>query len=213
MAAKSKSSNKWLTEHFSDQYVKKSQKQGFYARSAYKLLEIDDKYKLLKPGIRVVDLGAAPGGWSQVVVKKAKNSKIFALDILPVKPVAGVKVLMGDFTEQETLDDLVILLKNEPLDLILSDMAPNFSGHKAVDIPRSMYLVELAVDFARLMLSQGGALVVKVFQGEGFSELLQSLRQEFKRVSVYKPPASRSRSKELYLVCQDKAEKPLYNSN
>jgi len=211
MPRKSKSSDNWLKEHFSDKYVKQSQKDGFYARSAYKLQEIDKKYSLLKPGIRVVDLGAAPGGWSQVVTRKVSRGLVVALDILPLKVIDRVKIIQGDFRDDDVLDTLFATLKNQPVNLILSDMAPNFSGHKAVDIPRSVHLVELVIDFSRQMLKQGGSLVVKWFQGSGFSEILQDARREFNKVCVYKPHASRSRSKEVFLVCKDKLAKPLYN--
>ncbi len=209
--AKSKSSSKWLQEHFSDKYVKQSRKDGYCARSAYKLLELDDKYKLLKPGIRVVDLGAAPGGWSQVVARKTKGGKIIALDLLPIKKIAGVTTIQGDFREEKVLDKLKLALKNQTVDLILSDMAPNFSGHKAVDMPRVIYLAELALDFAKETLNQKGNLVTKAFQGEGFDSLLQELRLEFKQVFINKPKASRDRSNEVFLVCKDKMSKPHYN--
>lgn len=206
--AKSKSSSTWLQEHFSDKYVKQSRKDGYCARSAYKLLELDNKYKLLKPGMNVVDLGAAPGGWSQVAAQKIKNGNIIALDLLPVINITGVTSIQGDFRENETLEKLNLALKRQTVDLILSDMAPNFSGHKAVDMPRVIYLAELALDFTRQALKQKGSLVTKAFQGEGFDHLLKELRLEFKQVFVNKPKSSRDRSNEIFLVCKNKLHPP-----
>ena len=201
--ARSKSSHRWLREHFSDPYVQQAQKEGFRSRAVYKLKEIQDKDQLLKPGMRVVDLGAAPGGWSQYAGDLIGDSgHVVALDILPMDALAGVTVLQADFTENEALDLLREALSGAPVDLVLSDMAPNISGMAAVDQPRAMYLAELALDFAREVLKPGGSFLVKVFQGEGFDEYLKALRTDFTRVVTRKPKASRGRSREVYLLAR-----------
>jgi len=202
--SRSKSSGKWLREHFDDPYVKQSQIDGYRSRSAYKLIEINNKYKILNNGTNIVDLGAAPGGWIQAITKSIKPSNIIGLDLLEIEPINGAKLIVGDFTDNNILDDLLKHLDNKPLDLVLSDMAPNMSGHTEIDIPRSMYLAELAQDFANMTLKKEGHLVMKVFQGEGFDTLLKSLRTEYKKVMSFKPKSSRPRSKELYLVCKNK---------
>jgi 23S rRNA (uridine2552-2'-O)-methyltransferase len=177
---RSKSSRRWLTEHFNDPYVKKAQQEGHRSRAAYKLLEIQAKDKLLKSGMAVVDLGAAPGGWSVVAQKLVGESgHIFALDILPMDPVPGVEFIQGDFTEQEVFDKLVTLLGATAVDVVISDMAPNTSGMTAVDQPRMIYLAELALDFAEKALKPKGNFLVKVFQGEGFDEFLKQVRSRF----------------------------------
>ena len=202
---RSKSSSRWLREHFDDEYVKRAQREGWRSRAVYKLDELDQKYHLLKPGMTVVDLGAAPGGWSQYAAKLlGDKGQIFALDILPMEPMPGVTVIEGDFRDAAILEQLKTLLGDRPIDLVMSDMAPNISGMGAVDQPRAMYLVELAVDFAREMLRPGGSFVCKVFQGEGFDALVQSLRQDFSKIMVRKPKASRPRSREVYLVASDR---------
>ncbi len=201
---KSKSSRRWLDRHHSDEYVQKASREGYRSRAAYKLLEIQQKDQILQPGMRVVDLGAAPGGWSQVARElTGKRGQVVALDLLPMKPLPGVAFIQGDFREDETLARLRDLLQDQLVDLVISDMAPNVSGMKAVDQPRAMYLCELALDLAREVLKPGGGMVVKVFQGEGFDEYLRALRGAFTRVSTRKPKASRPRSREVYLVARN----------
>lgn len=208
MAKSSKSSRKWLDEHFSDHYVKKSQVEGWRSRAVYKLEEIDAKDRLIKPGMNVVDLGAAPGGWSQyaarVMRERGGAGKVFALDILPMASIAGVDFIEGDFREAEVLDQLLGMMgnvaENQGADLVLSDMAPNTSGVAAVDLPRAMYLCELAMDLALQVLKPDGRFLVKVFQGEGFEDYLRDMRSRFAQVTTRKPKASRPRSREVYLL-------------
>jgi len=202
--ARSKSSKRWLQEHFSDQYVKQSQKDGYRSRASYKLLEIDQKDRLFRPGMTVVDLGAAPGGWSQVAAQRVGDSgRVIASDILEMDAMAGVHFIQGDFTEQAVFDSLLALIGDTPVDLVISDMAPNMSGVDAVDQPRAMYLVELALDMAAQILRPGGCFVAKVFQGEGFEPWLAEVRGTFGKVVTRKPDASRSRSREVYIVGRD----------
>lgn len=199
--ARSKSSSRWLREHFDDEYVQRAQREGWRSRAVYKLEELDQKYRLLKPGMAVVDLGAAPGGWSQYAARAlGARGRVIALDILPMDPLPGVTFLEGDFRDEAVLARLEAALGAHEIDLVMSDMAPNISGMGAVDQPRAMYLVELAADFARQHLRQGGTFVAKAFQGEGFDALAQDLRRDFARVAVRKPKASRPRSREVYLV-------------
>lgn len=208
MAKSSKSSRKWLDEHFNDHYVKRSQAEGWRSRAVYKLEEIDHKDRLLKPGMRVVDLGAAPGSWSQYAAKVMRErggaGQVFALDILPMASIAGVDFIEGDFREAEVLEQLLGLMgdvaENKGADLVLSDMAPNTSGVSAVDLPRTMYLCELAMELAVQVLKPQGRFLVKVFQGEGFEDYLRSMRAQFEQVITRKPKASRPRSRELYLL-------------
>ena len=201
--ARSKSSSEWLQEHFKDQYVQQSQKEGYRSRAAYKLLQIQEKDKLIKPGMNVVDLGSAPGGWSQVARQfVGTKGKVIALDILPMDQLAHVDFIQGDFQEDSVLEELLNVVNNEPIDLVISDMAPNVTGVKAVDQPKSMYLLELAVDLADQVLKPNGSLLMKVFQGEGFQELLAELRQRYQKVITRKPDASRSRSSEVYLLAK-----------
>jgi 23S rRNA (uridine2552-2'-O)-methyltransferase len=201
--ARSKSSKRWLQEHFSDEYVKKSWKDGFRSRAAYKFLEIQEKDRILKRGHTVVDLGAAPGGWSQIAVKLVGESgKVIALDILPMDSIADVKIIQGDFTDKAVYEQLLQELNGRPVDWVISDMAPNLSGNRSVDQPKAMYLVELALDFADQVLLPGGGFVAKVFQGEGSEVLLKTLRQKFTSVSIRKPDASRDRSSEVYMVAK-----------
>jgi 23S rRNA (uridine2552-2'-O)-methyltransferase len=198
---RSKSSRQWLDRHFNDEYVKKAQKAGYRSRAAFKLLEIQEKDRVIKPGMRVVDLGAAPGGWSQIARDLVGDQgQVIALDILPMDPIAGVDIIQGDFREEEPLAQLRNLLGAEPVDLVISDMAPNVTGMASVDQPRAMYLCELALDFARESLKPGGGFVIKVFQGAGFDEYIKSVRQSFGRVVSRKPASSRSKSREIYLV-------------
>ncbi|WP_226702019.1 23S rRNA (uridine(2552)-2'-O)-methyltransferase RlmE [Microbulbifer elongatus] len=200
---RSKSSHRWLREHFNDHYVKQSQKEGYRSRASYKLQELQEKDRLIKPGMTVVDLGAAPGGWSQVAAELVGHKgRVLASDILEMDALAGVDFVQGDFTEQEVFDQLLEKLGEERADLVISDMAPNMSGVRAVDQPASMYLVELAVDMARQTLKPGGAFVAKVFQGEGFDELIRDLRSQYQTVVTRKPGASRPRSREVYVVAR-----------
>ena len=201
--ARSKSSDRWLKEHFDDVWVRKSQQDGYRSRASYKLIELDRKDRLFRPGQTVVDLGAAPGGWTQVAVEKVgDNGVVVASDILPMDPVAGVAFVQGDFTEQSVFDELMAVLDGRPVDIVISDMAPNMSGNPATDIPRAMALVELALDMAQQVLRPGGALVTKVFQGEGFDALLADMKQSFSSVVSRKPDSSRARSREIYQVCK-----------
>ncbi|MCB1919682.1 MAG: 23S rRNA (uridine(2552)-2'-O)-methyltransferase RlmE [Candidatus Competibacteraceae bacterium] len=201
---RSKSSARWLREHFTDEYVKRAQREGYRSRAVYKLLEIHEKDRLLRPGMTVVDLGAAPGGWSQLAARQVgERGIVIALDILPMESLPGVEFLEGDFRETEALERLLAVLAGRPVDLLLSDMAPNTSGVKAVDQPRGMYLAELALDFARQCLRPGGDLLVKAFQGEGFDQFLKELRTAFTTVAPRKPSASRARSAEQYLLARN----------
>jgi len=200
---RSKSSSDWLQEHFKDQYVLKSQQDGYRSRAAYKLLQIQQKDKIIKPGMNVVDLGSAPGGWSQVARQFiGSQGKVIALDILPMDQLAQVEFILGDFQEESVLNKLLAVVNNEPIDLVISDMAPNITGVKAVDQPKSIYLLELAMDLASQVLSPGGTLLMKVFQGEGFQPLLSELRKTYQKVITRKPDASRARSSEVYLLAK-----------
>ncbi|MCC5796747.1 MAG: 23S rRNA (uridine(2552)-2'-O)-methyltransferase RlmE [Methylophaga sp.] len=199
--ARSKSSQNWLKEHFDDPYVKKAQQKGYRSRATFKLEEIDLKDKLIRPGMAVVDLGAAPGGWSDYALHKVGDSgTVVALDILPMTPLTGVDFIEGDFREDEVLQQLETVLAGKQVDLVLSDMAPNMSGVGTVDQAGSMYLVELALDFALNHLSKQGDFLVKVFQGEGFDAYFAVMREHFKKVVTRKPDASRARSREVYLL-------------
>lgn len=201
--AKTNSSRRWLDRHFSDAYVKRAQLEGYRSRAVYKLLEIQEKDRILASGTRVLDLGAAPGGWSQVAARiVGGRGRVVALDILPMEPLSGVTFIQGDFREDEPLARLREILGNEGVDVLLSDMAPNVSGNAAVDQPRMIYLCELALDLARQVLKPGGAMVVKTFQGEGFEGFHNEIRASFKRVASRKPKSSRARSRELYLVAR-----------
>lgn len=198
---RSKSSRQWLDRHFNDDYVKRAQQEGYRSRAVYKLLEIQERDHIIKPGMRVVDLGAAPGGWSQVARRLVGDKgQLAALDILEMEPIAGVSIIQGDFREQGPLQELRNLLAGEPVDLVISDMAPNVTGMSSVDQPRVMYLCELALEFARECLRPGGGFVVKIFQGEGFDQYLKELRGLFGRVVSRKPKSSRPKSREIYLV-------------
>ena len=205
MAVRSKSSKAWLSEHVNDHYVHRAQKDGYRARAAYKLLEINEKDQLIKPGTVLVDLGSAPGSWSQVAADLVgKNGAVIALDILPMDPIAGVSFIQGDFRENEVLAEFEALLNNRELDLVICDMAPNMSGNSVTDQARSFYLCELALDFAREHLKSGGHFLVKVFQGAGYQEYLSELRSLFQTVQTRKPDASRNRSSEIYLLGKNK---------
>ncbi|MBJ7552719.1 23S rRNA (uridine(2552)-2'-O)-methyltransferase RlmE [Marinomonas spartinae] len=199
--ARSKSSDRWMKEHFDDAYVKKSHQDGYRSRASYKLIELNDKDKLFRPAMRVVDLGAAPGGWSQVAAKLiGDQGTIVASDILEMAPLPGVDFVQGDFTEQEVYEAILEAIGNKKADLVISDMAPNMSGNNAVDQPQAMYLVELALDMAAQVLRPGGNFLVKVFQGEGFDDYLKAMRAQFATVVTRKPDASRARSREVYLL-------------
>ena len=203
MAKKSKSSAAWLREHFDDHYVKESQRLGLRSRAALKLMEIQDKDRLIKPGMTIVDLGAAPGGWSQLASDiVGDKGRVIASDILAMDSLARVDFVQGDFTEEAVFNQLMDVVGEAGADLVISDMAPNMSGMTAVDQPRAMYLAELALDMARAALKPGGAVIFKVFQGEGFDQLLREMRADFGKVVTRKPAASRSRSREVYLVAK-----------
>ena len=200
---RSKSSHQWLRKHFDDEYVKRAQREGYRSRAVYKLDEIQQKDHILRPGSVVVDLGAAPGGWSQYAAQVLKgNGRIIALDILPMDPLPDVEFLQGDFREDDILTALNELLGGETVNLVMSDMAPNISGMEAVDQPRSMYLAELAADFAASVLGKGGDLLFKGFQGEGFDALLKDLRGQYRKILIRKPKASRPRSREVYVLAK-----------
>ncbi|MBE9538682.1 MAG: 23S rRNA (uridine(2552)-2'-O)-methyltransferase RlmE [Proteobacteria bacterium] len=204
MAKKKSSSHAWLKEHRDDLYVQRAQREGYRSRACYKLLELQEKDRLIRPGMTVVDLGSAPGGWSQVAAELVgHNGRVIASDILPMDSLAGVEFIKGDFTEDDIFDQIVAVIGETPVDVVVSDMAPNMSGMSEVDQPRSMYLVELALDMSRRVLPPGGVFVTKIFQGEGFEALLKDARSSFSRVLTRKPQASRARSKEVYLVAKD----------
>lgn len=199
--ARSKSSNRWLNEHFKDPYVQQAQKDGFRSRAVYKLEELHQKDKLFKPGQRIIDLGAAPGGWSQWLSQVLQHrATIIASDILPMDALPDVTFIQGDFTEDSVLDALLEVIGDEGADLVISDMAPNMSGMDAIDQPKAMYLVELALDLATRVLGKNGGFVCKAFHGAGFEEWLAEVKQHFNVVKIRKPKASRPRSREVYLV-------------
>lgn len=200
---RTKSSKRWLQEHFDDVYVKKAQAEGYRSRAVYKLIEVDQKEKLLKPGMTVIDLGAAPGGWTQYVAEQlAGRGRIIALDRLPMDSFSGVEVLLGDFTEEAVFQQLLALVPAHSVDIVLSDMAPNMSGNTGVDIIRAMNLAELAFDFAQRMLKPNGTLLLKLFHGAGFDALVKQIRADFSQVAIRKPQASRARSRETYLLAR-----------
>ena len=201
--ARSKSSNRWLTEHFKDQYVIQAQKEGFRSRAVYKLEELNDKDQLFKPGQHIIDLGAAPGGWSQWLSQKLQHkATIIATDILPMDALPDVTFIQGDFTEQAVLDSILSEMGDDLADLVISDMAPNMSGMDAIDQPKAMYLVELALDLAVQVLRKNGSFVCKAFHGAGFQQWHDLLKQNFAVVKSRKPKASRSRSREVYIVAK-----------
>ncbi|MGK0500076.1 MAG: 23S rRNA (uridine2552-2'-O)-methyltransferase [Oceanicoccus sp.] len=201
MVKKTGSSKRWLKEHFDDEYVLRAQREGYRSRACYKLLELNEKDRLIKPGMTVLDLGSAPGSWSQVAAQLVgDNGRVVASDILAMDGLAGVDFIKGDFTEQQVFDSIIEILDGAVVDLVISDMAPNMSGVAAVDQPQSMYLIELALDLAKQILKPGGTFVAKVFQGEGFDQLLRDMRINFSSVQSRKPAASRARSREVYQV-------------
>lgn len=195
------SSKAWIHEHINDEYVKRAQKEGYRARAAYKLLEIDDKDKLIKPGMTIVDLGATPGSWSQVAVQRLKGQgRIIALDMLDMQAINGVEFIQGDFREEQVLRQLEETLHQKPVDLVIADMAPNMTGIADVDQAGAAHLTELALEFSKDWLKPSGHFLVKVFIGSGFEEILQTMRQMFDKVVTRKPKASRGRSNEVYLL-------------
>jgi len=199
--ARSKSSNRWLKEHERDRFVQRAREEGYRSRAAYKLAELQSRKRLIRPGMVVVDLGAAPGAWSQLAARHVGHrGRVIASDILPMEPIAGVEFLQGDFREEAVLQMLLERLGEAGADLVMSDMAPNISGTDAIDQPRAMYLAELAAELTREVLKPGGGFLVKVFQGEGFDALIRDLRQQFSSVAIHKPEASRARSREMYAL-------------
>lgn len=201
--ARSKSSNRWMQEHFDDEYVKMAQVQGYRSRAVFKLKEINEKDNLIKNGMNIVDLGAAPGGWSQLARQlMGKNGQLIALDILPIEPLEGVTTILGDFREESVLNALYVELAGAPIHLIMSDMAPNMSGNKATDQARSIYLGELALDMAKTVLAKQGTFLVKLFQGEGFEAFHKEVQAAFTQVIIRKPKASRPRSNEVYILAK-----------
>jgi 23S rRNA (uridine2552-2'-O)-methyltransferase len=201
--ARSKSSRRWLQEHFADEYVKKAQREGYRSRAVYKLEEIQLKDRLIRPGMTIVDLGAAPGGWSQYATRLLDGrGRIIATDILPMDSLPDVDFIQGDFREESVFAALLEVIGEQPVDLVMSDIAPNISGVEAVDQPSSMYLAELAVDLATRVLAPGGDLLFKAFQGEGFDQLVKDLRGRFTKLVIRKPKASRPRSREVYVLAR-----------
>tara|TARA_R110002049_G_scaffold85550_35_gene217578 strand:+ start:4877 stop:5503 length:627 start_codon:yes stop_codon:yes gene_type:complete len=204
MAKKKSSSKAWLKEHRDDPYVQQAQREGYRSRACYKLLELQEKDRLLRRGMTVLDLGSAPGGWSQVAREQVGESgKVIASDILPMDALDGVTFIQGDFTEDEAFTQIIEVLDGKPADMVISDMAPNMSGVYAVDQPRAIYLVELALDMAQQVLAPGGTFVAKVFHGEGFDEVFRQTKEAFARVVTRKPKASRPRSREVYMVATE----------
>jgi 23S rRNA (uridine2552-2'-O)-methyltransferase len=203
MARRSKSSGRWLQEHFADPFVQRAQAEGWRSRAVFKLEEIDRREKVLKPGAICLDLGAAPGAWSQYARRRIGKGRIIATDILPMEPLEGVEFIQGDFREEEIFNQILSLLPERSVDVVLSDMAPNLSGVDAIDQPRSIYLAELALDMADRVLKRGGDALIKVFQGAGFQELVGAAREKFAKVKLTKPTASRARSPEMYLLAKD----------
>ena len=200
--AKSKDRS-WIKKHVNDPYVKKAQVDGYRSRASYKLLEIVEKDRLIRSGMTVVDLGSTPGGWSQVSARLVGHEgRVHALDILPMGAIAGVDFIQGDFTEENVFEQLMTLIEKRPVDLVISDMAPNLSGNKAVDQPAMVYLAELALELAGKVLSSNGVFIAKLFQGQGFDVFVLDVRKLFSEVSIIKPDASRSRSREVYLMAK-----------
>ena len=202
-SSRSKTSRQWLKDHFDDIYVKQAQKQGYRSRAVFKLLEIQQKDHIFRPGMTVVDLGAAPGGWSQIASQLVGPSGlVIALDILPMEPINNVEFIQGDFMEQTIFNKLLDVIGDKKVELVMSDMAPNISGIKAVDQPRAMYMAELALDLAQNVLCRNGDFLVKVFQGSDFDNYFKTLREQFSKVITRKPKASKSNSREVYLLAR-----------
>ncbi|WP_342649732.1 23S rRNA (uridine(2552)-2'-O)-methyltransferase RlmE [Pseudomonas sp. REB1044] len=203
MAQRSKSSHNWLREHFNDPFVKQAQKDGYRSRASYKLLEIQEKDRLIRPGMSVIDLGAAPGGWSQVTSRLiGGQGRLIASDILEMDSIPDVTFIQGDFTQDSVLEQILQAVGDSHVDLVISDMAPNMSGTPAVDMPRAMFLCELALDLAARVLKPGGDFLIKIFQGEGFDVYLKEVRSKFEKVQMRKPSSSRDRSREQYLLAR-----------
>jgi len=201
--SRSKSSQAWLKEHHDDQYVLQARRDGYRSRAVYKLIEIQQKDQIFKSGQFVLDLGAAPGGWSEYAAQfVSAEGGLIAVDLLPIEPIAGAEIIQGDFTEDATLDEIMRLVDGRTVDLVLSDMAPNLSGMESVDQPKSIYLAELALELAREKLDKNGVFATKLFQGEGFDGYVSELRKCFQSVKMRKPAASRPRSREIYAVCR-----------
>ncbi len=201
--SRSKSSKRWLDEHFEDEYVKRSRQDGYRSRAVYKLMEIQEKNKIIKPGMKVVDLGAAPGGWSQYCATLVGDKgRVVASDILPIDPLPHVEFVQGDFREDDVFEELLTTLGSDKCDLVISDMAPNISGVDSIDQPKSIYLCELALDMAGRILTANGAFVAKLFQGQGSDEFIKAVRRTFRKVKILKPKASRPRSREVYVLGQ-----------
>jgi len=201
--ARSKSSSRWLKEHFDDPFVKMAQKDGYRSRASYKLLEIQEKDRILRPGMTVIDLGSAPGGWSQVTSRViGDKGTLIASDILPMSAIADVTFIEGDFTEDKVFNEIMDAVGSQPVDLVISDMAPNMSGVRTADQAAAMYLCELALDLATKVLRPGGDFLIKIFHGEGFDEYLRDVRQRFDKVQMRKPTSSRDRSREQYLLAR-----------
>jgi 23S rRNA (uridine2552-2'-O)-methyltransferase len=199
--ARSKSSSRWLKEHFDDPFVKMAQKDGYRSRASYKLLEVQEKDRILRPGMTVIDLGSAPGGWSQVTSRViGDQGTLIASDILPMSAIADVTFIEGDFTEERVFNQIMDAVGNQPVDLVISDMAPNMSGIRTADQAAAMYLCELALDLASKVLRPGGDFLIKIFHGEGFDEYLRDVRSRFEKVQMRKPTSSRDRSREQYLL-------------
>ena len=199
--ARSKSSGRWLKEHVNDPFVKQAQKDGYRSRASYKLIALNERDKLIKPGMLVIDLGSAPGGWSQVASKMVGDSgKLIASDILPMDALPDVDFIQGDFTEESVFDEIMAVIADRPVDVVISDMAPNISGVSSADQAGSIYLIELALDMAQRVLKPNGSFVAKAFQGEGYDEFVQLVRDQFQNVFIRKPEASRARSREVYVV-------------
>lgn len=200
----SNSSKRWLKEHFSDPYVKQAQQAGYRSRAIFKLQEIQERDRLFKPGMTVIDLGAAPGSWAQLVVKLIKpKGRLIALDLLPIEPLEGVEILQGDFTDESVLNALLTQIGPTKAHWVISDMAPNMSGNDSVDIPRSIYLAELALDFALQVLNKEGGFLIKSFHGQGYEELVAQIKQHFAKVVIRKPKASRGRSREVFILARE----------
>jgi 23S rRNA (uridine2552-2'-O)-methyltransferase len=208
MTKRTKSSREWLQRQHNDDYVKRAQAEGYRSRAAYKLQEINARDKIFRFGMTVVDLGAAPGGWSQVAVAHVGKGNVIAIDLLPIDPLEGVDIILGDFTDQVVHDLVINKLGNRKVELVISDMAPNFSGIRDIDLPRAVYLAEIALDFTREVLVPGGCLLVKLFQGEGFTEYVHMLKKQFGSVVVRKPKASRAESREVYVYAKNKRGVP-----
>ena len=201
--ARSKSSSRWLKEHFDDPFVKMAQKDGYRSRASYKLLEVQEKDRILRPGMTVIDLGSAPGGWSQVTSRViGDKGTLIASDILPMAAIADVTFIEGDFTEERVFNEIMDAVGNNPVDLVISDMAPNMSGVRTADQAAAMYLCELALDLASKVLRPGGDFLIKVFHGEGFDAYLRDVRSRFEKVQMRKPASSRDRSREQYLLAR-----------